>query len=133
SINHALLRLGCLAAGICACPISRNYGLAGGDFARLKYVLDLVKPDIIFADDSAMYSPALQAIDSTDRIVVTTDPAATGVNAVAIDTLLQHPATPAVQQGLQNADPDEHAVYVLTSGSTGMPKAVIQTQRMLAT
>jgi feruloyl-CoA synthase len=133
SINHALLRLGCLAAGVCACPISMNYGLAGGGFTRLKYVVELVKPKVIFAEDSAAYGPALQAIAGTGRIVVTSDPAASGVNAVAMDTLLHHPATAAVQEGLKNADPDEHAVYVLTSGSTGMPKAVIQNQRMLAT
>ncbi|HKX57036.1 MAG TPA: AMP-binding protein, partial [Xanthomonadales bacterium] len=133
SINHALLRLGCLAAGVCACPISMNYGLAGGSFARLKYVVELVKPKVIFAEDSAAYGPALQVIAGPGRIVVTSDPAASGVAAVAMDTLLHHPATAAVQQGLQHADPDEHAVYVLTSGSTGMPKAVIQNQRMLAT
>ncbi len=133
SINHALMRLGCLAAGVCACPISMNYGLAGGDFARLKYVVGLVKPQVVFAEDSAAYGPALQAIDSNDHVVVSANPAATGVKAVAIETLLQHPATPAVQERLKNANPDEHAVYVLTSGSTGMPKAVVQTQRMLAT
>lgn len=133
SINHALLRLGCLAAGVCACPISMNYGLAGGGFTRLKYVVELVKPKVIFAEDSAPYAPALQAIAAADRIVVTSDPAASGVAAVAMDSLLHHPATAAVQEGLKNADPDEHAVYVLTSGSTGMPKAVIQNQRMLAT
>lgn len=133
SINHALLRLGCLAAGVCACPISMNYGLAGGEFARLKYVVDLVKPKVVFAEDSAPYGPALQAIARQDRIFVTSDPAASGVDAVAMDTLLAYPATAAVQQGLQQADADEHAVYVLTSGSTGMPKAVVQTQRMLST
>jgi len=133
SINHALLRLGCLAAGVCACPISMNYGLAGGDFTRLKYVLDLVKPKVIFAEDSALYSAAFKAIDLDGRTVVTADPAGAGVSAVAIDALLQHPATATVQTGLASADPDEHAVYVLTSGSTGMPKAVVQTQRMLST
>lgn len=133
SINHALLRLGCLAAGVCACPISMNYGLGGGEFTRLKYVLDLVKPKVIFAEDSALYSAALKAIDLSGRTVVTANPAAAGVSSVAVEALLQHPATPAVQQGLQIADPDEHAVYVLTSGSTGMPKAVVQTQRMLST
>lgn len=133
SIQHALMRLACLSAGICACPISMNYGLAGGDFARLKYVLDLVRPKVIFAEDSALYAQALQAINLDDRIVITTDPAATGVAAVALQSIMEHSATAAVQQGLQHADADEHAVYVLTSGSTGMPKAVVQTQRMLST
>jgi feruloyl-CoA synthase len=133
SINHALMRLGCLAAGICACPISANYGLAGGDYARLRHVLNLVKPKVIFAEDSAAYAPALQAVASDGYTVITADPAVAGVAAVGIASLLQHPATAAVQQGLSKADSDEHAVYVLTSGSTGMPKAVVQTQRMLST
>jgi len=133
SINHALLRLACLTAGICACPVSMNYGLMGGDYARLNYVLDLVKPKMIFAEDSALFAAALQAIEQPGRTVITASPAAAGVDAVAIETLLQYPATNQVQANLQTLDPDEHAVYVLTSGSTGMPKAVIQTQRMLAT
>jgi len=133
SINHALMRLGCLAAGVCACPVSMNYGLVGGDFARLKYVLELVKPKVIFAEDSALFANALQAVDLEGRTVVTADPAAAGVTAVAMDMLLQHRASSAVQERLEQADADEHALYVLTSGSTGMPKAVIQTQRMLST
>ncbi len=133
SINHALLRLGCLAAGVCACPISMMYGLAGGDYARLNHVLNLVQPKVIFAEDSTLYAPALQAIDLEGRTVITADPAASGVAGFAVDSIWQHPATAAIQEGLKQADADEHAVYVLTSGSTGMPKAVIQTQRMLAT
>jgi len=133
SINHALMRLACMAAGVCACPVSMNYGLTGGDYLRLKYVLELVDPKMIFTEDSALFANALQAIDLEGRTVITTSPAASGVESVAIDTLLQHPATPQVKQRLQQADADEHAVYVLTSGSTGLPKAVVQTQRMLAT
>jgi len=133
SINHALMRLACLSAGICSCPVSMNYGLVGGDFARLRYVLDLVQPKMVFAEDSALFAPALQAIKQQGRTLITADPAAAGVDAVAIDTLLLHPATGQVQARLQTQNADEHAFYVLTSGSTGMPKAVIQTQRMLGT
>jgi feruloyl-CoA synthase len=133
SIAHAQLRLGCLAAGVTACPISVNYALMGGGFERLNYVLDLVKPKVVFAEDSARFAAALQAIDRPDRIVVTRDPGALATPAVGWDTLLAHPVGPGIRQRGAATDPDEHAVYMLTSGSTGLPKAVIQTQRMLGT
>lgn len=133
SINHALMRLACLTAGICACPVSMNYALMGGDYARLNYVVDLVRPKMIFAEDSALFAAALQAMEKQVLTIITANPAAAGVDAVAIGTVLKHPATEQVQASLQRQNADEHAVYVLTSGSTGMPKAVIQTQRMLAT
>lgn len=133
SIAHALMRLGCLAAGVTACPISVNYALMGGAYERLRYVLNRVKPKVVFAEETARYAAALTAIDDSGRIAVTRDPAMLDVPAVAWSELATHPAGAGVGERLASADPDEHAVYVLTSGSTGMPKAVIQTQRMLAT
>ena len=133
SIAHALLRLGCLAAGVTACPISVNYALMAGDYERLHYVLDLVQPKVVFAEDSARFAPALEAIEHPGRIIVTRDPGALRAPTVAWDRLLAHPVGPGIRARIRDTDPDEHAVYMLTSGSTGRPKAVIQTQRMLST
>ena len=133
SIAHALLRLGCLAAGVTACPISANYALMGGGYERLRYVLELIKPRVAFAEQTPAFKAALEAIHDPERITVTQDPANLSTKATAWQELLDTPASTGIQQRIETTDPDAPALYMLTSGSTGKPKAVIQTQRMLAT
>jgi feruloyl-CoA synthase len=133
SSAHALMRLGTMAAGVTCCPISANYALLGGNYERLKYVIDLVRPKAIFSASGGPYDAALQACDLSGCRVISCEPENLSVDAVGWDHLLATPATDAIRNRIENADPDAHAAYMLTSGSTGMPKAVIQTQRMLST
>ena len=133
SIAHAMMRHGALAAGLPSCPISPNYALMSGGFDRLRHVVDLVKPKVIFCEFLAPYSAALDAIDLTDVLVVSRDTGSGGGPVIAYDAVRATRPTAQVTQRIEQADVDSHAVYMLTSGSTGMPKAVIQTQRMLST
>lgn len=133
SIAHAMLRLGAMAAGVKSCPISANYALMGGAYERLRYVTDLIKPKIIFAEEGAFFDNALKAVDLTDTMVVSRRPDLLSIDAVSYESILATPAGDAIRARIENADPDAPTSYMLTSGSTGLPKAVIQTQRMLAT
>jgi len=133
SIAHAMMRLGAMAAGVSCCPISANYALMGGAYERLQYVIELVKPRLIFAETGGVFDGALKACDLTDTIVVSRTPELLSVEAVSYESLLANPAGDEIETSIETADPDAHAVYMLTSGSTGIPKAVIQTQRMLST
>jgi feruloyl-CoA synthase len=133
SIAHAMIRLGSMAAGITVCPISANYALMGGAYERIRYVIDLVQPKVIFAETGGPYDTALQACDLTDRIVISCQADRMSVDAVSYESLLATEPGDEIRNAIEQSDPDEHAVYMLTSGSTGMPKAVIQTQRMLST
>jgi len=133
SIAHAMMRLGSMAAGVTICPISTNYALMGGAYERLRYVIDLIKPRIIFAEMAGSYNDALRACDLTNQIVITRRPDLLSVDAISYESLLSTPASNEIRTRIDEADPDAHAVYMLTSGSTGMPKAVIQTQRMMST
>jgi len=133
SIAHAMMRLGSMAAGVTSCPISANYALMGGAYERLRYVIDLVKPKIIFAETGGPLDDALKACDLSGQIIITRKPELLSVDAVSYESLLATSAGDEIRTCIENADPDAHAVYMLTSGSTGMPKAVIQTQRMLST
>jgi len=133
SIAHAMMRLGTMAAGVTCCPISANYALMGGAYERLRYVIELVKPKAIFAETGGPFDDALKACDLSGRTVICCEPDQLSVDAVAYDSLLSTPPGDAIRSCIENADPDAHAAYMLTSGSTGMPKAVIQTQRMIST
>jgi feruloyl-CoA synthase len=132
SIAHATLKYGAMAARVPGCPVSVNYSLMPGDFGRLRHVVALVKPAVVFAEKAATFRRALETLDFGDAVLVTDDPAALSRPAVAWNDVLATTPTPAVAQSIAAIGPDEPTAYMLTSGSTSLPKAVIQTQRMLA-
>lgn len=131
SVNHALLRLGAMAAGVPVCPVSVNYAHIGGDFARLRHVVDLVRPALVYVEGGADLEPALATFPDTVR-VISSDPTALSIDALALDDIMTTTPADAIAHALTHPDPDAHVAYMLTSGSTGRPKAVIHTQRMQA-
>ncbi len=130
SVAHAVVKFGGMAAGIAVCPVSANYSLMPGDFGRLRHVVALVRPAVVFAEATAQFRRALETVDFGDATIVTSDPAVLQRPATRYTDVLATPVTPAVAQAIAQLDPDAHSLYMLTSGSTSMPKAVIQTQRM---
>lgn len=131
SIDHAILRLGAMAAGVPVCPVSPNYAYIGGDFARLRHVVDLVRPAILYVEGGEELAPALAALPDSLEIL-SREPDRLPVPATALDTVLATEPGEAIAHALTHPDPDAHVAYMLTSGSTGRPKAVIHTQRMQA-
>jgi len=134
SIRHAVFKYGAMAVGLPVCPVSINYalmGAVGGDYGRLKHVLELVRPAVVFAEQTALYKAALEAVDFGDAIVVTEEPELLERPAVALSEVLALRAGPEVLRSIGALEPDAPALYMLTSGSTSLPKAVIQTQRMI--
>jgi feruloyl-CoA synthase len=127
SIAHALVKFGAMSAGIPACPISANYGMTDGNYSRLKQVVDLVKPGVIFVEHAKPFAGALTAVDFGGAVVVTATPVDSPLPAVPLQDVLRTPVTAAVAERIAGLLPDDHAAYMLTSGSTGPPKAVIHT------
>ena len=132
SIAHVVVKFGGLAAGVPVCPVSANYSLMPGDFGRLKHVVALVRPAVVYAEHAARFKRALETVDFGDALIVTDDPAALSRDAIAYADVLATPVTESVTAAIRSADPDAPATYMLTSGSTSMPKAVVQSQRMMA-
>jgi len=132
SVAHAVVTYGGYAARTPVCAISVNYAALGGDFGRLKHVVSLTKPAVIFAEDASSCAAALKTLDWGGAIVVTATPEACPVSCVSYADILATPVTHQVADSIAKITPDEPTGYMLTSGSTGMPKAVIITQRMLA-
>jgi feruloyl-CoA synthase len=132
SIAHAAMKFGAMSAQVPACPVSINYALMGGDFGRLKHVIALVRPAVVFAEQAALFKRALDTVDFGDAVLVTDDPGQLQRPATSLAKVLATPVTAAVSQSIDSIDPDAATAYMLTSGSTSMPKAVIQTQRMIS-
>jgi feruloyl-CoA synthase len=133
SVNHALVKFGAMAAGLPVCPVSANYAAMGGDFARLKHVVQLVKPAVVFAENAAPVARALREVDFGDAIILTATPSTAPVPTADLEEALRTKVSPAVAHSIAALRGADHAVYMLTSGSTGLPKAVIQTFAMIAT
>lgn len=132
SILHAVFKYGAMAARVPVCPVSTNYSLMGGDYGRLRHVVSLIRPAVVFAEHAERFGAAIDALELHDAVVVTDDPGRLRTPAVSARDVLATTPGPAVAASIAAMDPDEASVYMLTSGSTSLPKAVIQTQRMIA-
>ena len=129
SLEHALLALGCMVAGVPYVPTSPPYSLISQDFDKLKHVLRTVTPGLVFASDTR-YARAISATVGADTEVVMTDGALTDRTATTFAQLCATPATDAVDAAVATTGPDTIVKFLFTSGSTKMPKAVINTQRL---
>ncbi len=130
-LDHALLALGCMLAGVPFVPVSPPYSLVSQDFDKLRYVLKTITPGLVFAADGGRYSAAIHAAVAADMEVVLGAGQLEGRSTTAFASLLATPATPEVDAAMQATGPDTIVKFLFTSGSTKLPKAVINTQRMV--
>jgi feruloyl-CoA synthase len=131
SIANGLLQLAAMFTGIPVSPVSPAYSLLSGDFGKLKYVFDLVRPKIVFADDGNEFGNAFEALDLDRITLVVKRNVPPGVEATLLDELLATEPTSAVDTAFSGVGPDSIGKILFTSGSTGMPKGVINTHRMM--
>jgi feruloyl-CoA synthase len=131
SIEHALLTMAAMQACLPAAPVSPAYSLMSQDHLKLKYLFDLIKPKVLMVQDGPAFEKALKALDLDGITVIHVARPCDGIESVAFADLAATPVTREVEQSIAGITPDTIGKLLFTSGSTGMPKAVINTQEMM--
>lgn len=127
-IEHLTLAFAAMWAGIPYCPVSPSYSQVSTDLQKLRYVLDLLTPGLVVAFDTPAFARALQLVPNSIEIVG--DAELDGREVTSLDALEVEP-TAALDVVHASTNADTIAKFLLTSGSTGQPKAVITSNRML--
>ncbi|HEY1288391.1 MAG TPA: feruloyl-CoA synthase [Burkholderiales bacterium] len=116
AIDHALLALGAMHVGVPAVPVSPAYSLMSKDFGKLKTIFELVKPGLVYAAEPERFGPALEAVKA---------------KSTPVAELLETNPGSTLEREHRKVGPDTVAKILFTSGSTGIPKGVVNTHRML--
>ena len=131
SIDHALVAFGALYAGIPFCPVSPAYSLVSKDYGKLAYLIKLLTPGLVFVDDAGKFADALETNVSLGTEIAASRGALSGRDVTKLADLLATPIYPGLDAAHDTIGPGTIAKFLLTSGSTGNPKAVINTQAMI--
>jgi feruloyl-CoA synthase len=132
SINHALVMLAALYVGIPVAPIAPAYALQNADFSKLAHSFRLLTPGMVVVEDGALYSNAIGATLGRDIPVVAFRNAQASLNMISLASLqCEAGLLDEVAKVAAQVSRDTIAKFLFTSGSTGMPKAVINTHGML--
>jgi feruloyl-CoA synthase len=130
-IEHALLGLAAMHVGIPYAPVSPAYSLMSSDFGKLRMIIELLTPGMVFAADGGAFGKAIAScVPETCELVVTQNPPAGRKTTLFADLIGDEDAA-SVAAAYAKVTPNTIAKFLFTSGSTGTPKAVINTQRML--
>lgn len=117
AVDHALIAYAAMSQGMPIAPVSAQYGLRGANLARLTQACSVLNPACIYTEDASLFAEGLGADCLAGLPVIAARNPRPG--DVPLERLYRSGSAEAT------ATPDDHAKYLLTSGSTGLPKAVI--------
>ncbi len=130
-LDHLLLGLGAMLTGVPYAPISPAYSTVSQDHGKLRHILGLLTPGLVFASSATAYARAIAAAVPADTSVVLGSGVIEGRATRSFDDLLATVPTAQVDAAHAGVGPDTIVKFLFTSGSTQLPKGVINTQRML--
>ena len=129
-LEHALIGLGCMYVGIPYCPASPAYSTISQDYDKLRHVLDTLTPGLVYASDAARYGKAITTAVKPDAEVGLGKGQLEGRESTSFSDLLATRPTAAVDAAMRATGPHTITKFLFTSGSTKLPKAVINTHGM---
>ncbi|MCB1368672.1 MAG: AMP-binding protein, partial [Rhodobacteraceae bacterium] len=131
SVDHGLLALATQYVGIVSAPVAEQYSLIPEARDRLAYIIDMLKPKLLFVDDPARYAAALDVEETRAIPVLASTLEGSPRAATLFADLMAFPVSGDVDIAHAGVGPDTLAKVLFTSGSTAHPKGVCTTQRMM--
>ncbi len=128
----AAFLFGALAASVPTAPVSAYYALLGGDLGRLNHVIRSLKPSILLIEDARMAAAAIDALDLGEAVVITATPEALTRTSLPLTEVMATRPGPGVAASIEGLKPEQVAQFMMTSGSTGLPKVVPLSLRSIA-
>ena len=130
SLEHAMMALACMMVGVAHCPVSPAYSTISKDYDKLKHIIRTLTPGMVMAVDADRYGAAMKACVPDDVEIVLGNGQIDGRTHTRFASLLETEDTSAVDAAMQATGPDTVVKFLFTSGSTNMPKGVVNTHGM---
>ena len=128
SINHLLMTLGAMTAGIPVAPVSGAYSLRGRDHSQLRAIAELIGPGAVFAEEAECFGPALDALRPVPAIIGT----GRRTGAIRLRSLFAVRPGRRVARAFADLCPGSLAKIFFESGPAEELRGVLHTHRMLA-
>lgn len=129
SIENAVISFAAMSIGVVLAPISPNYTVMPGGLARLKDIAEVLRPSFVFVQSGRDFSAGRAIPDLAAATWISVDGAP---DTVPFQVLAARTGREGFERASREVSCDAVAKILFTSGSTGFPKGVLNTHRMMA-